>query len=52
MKEWVSQNSHPVDLFKLKYEFELKNMGKMVSDLIEKYTNYRIGEYKNYISVK
>ena len=51
MKDWVEKNSHPVDLSKLKLEFKWKDLDLMISDMVEKYTNYRMGEYKNYLKL-
>ncbi|MBF0363550.1 MAG: hypothetical protein HQK49_21195 [Oligoflexia bacterium] len=48
MKEWINNHKNNIDILNLPLRFEIKNFGLLISDLIEKYTNYRIGEYKNY----
>lgn len=48
MENWIKENRNDIDLMKLRPKFRLNDLGLLISDLIEKYTNYRIGEYKNY----
>ena len=52
MKDWVEKNSHPVDLSKLKVDFKWKDLDLIISDMVEKFTNYRMGEYKNYLKIR
>ena len=48
MAEWIRQNRNERDILALPLSFEWKNIGLALSDWIEKYSDYRIGEYKNY----
>ncbi|MBF0298426.1 MAG: hypothetical protein HQK51_06880 [Oligoflexia bacterium] len=48
MRDWIEKHKNNIDILKLPMRFEFKNLGLLFSDLIERYTNYRIGEYKNY----
>ena len=48
MKEWIEHNRNPRDILSLPRNFEWKNITLAISDFIEKYSGYRIGEYKNY----
>lgn len=48
MKEWIRKNRNTLDLRSMKMKFKLKDLGLVLSDGIEKLTNYRMGEYKNY----
>jgi glycosyltransferase involved in cell wall biosynthesis len=49
MKNWIEKNKNPIDLMSLPLSFDWNNIvGLVLSDAVEKVTNYRIGEYKNY----
>ena len=48
MGEWIRQNRNERNILSLPLAFEWKNIGLALSDWIERYSNYRIGEYKNY----
>ncbi|MBF0205362.1 MAG: hypothetical protein HQK53_00590 [Oligoflexia bacterium] len=48
MSDWISKHYNPVDILKLRIKFEWKNIGLAVSDLFEKMTGIRMGEYKGY----
>ena len=48
MDDWIRENRNERDILALPRAFEWKNIGLAVSDWIEKHSNYRIGEYKNY----
>lgn len=48
MKEWIAKNHNPIDLMSLPLSWGSNLFGLVISDTIEKYTGYRIGEYKNY----
>ena len=48
MKEWIERNRNPRDILSQPRNFEWKNIALAISDLVEKYSDYRMGEYKNY----
>ena len=48
MTEWIDKNRNPIDLMSLPLSWGSNLFGLVISDTIEKYTGYRIGEYKNY----
>ena len=48
MKNWIEKNRNAIDLMTLPLSWGSNLFGLMFTDLIEKYTGYRIGEYKNY----
>lgn len=49
LETWIKENKNPLDdIFKQKMEFPLSNIPIVLGDIIESWTNYRIGEYKNY----
>lgn len=48
MKDWILKNKNPIDLMSLPLSWGSNLFGLVVSDTIEKFTGYRIGEYKNY----
>ena len=48
MEKWVGENRNERDILSAPRSFEWKNIGLAISDWIEKYSNYRIGEYRNY----
>ncbi|MDD4974601.1 MAG: hypothetical protein PHY93_09650 [Bacteriovorax sp.] len=48
MKEWIEKNKNPIDLMSLPLSWGSNLFGLVISDTIEKFTGYRIGEYKNY----
>ncbi len=52
MKDWIEKNGNQIDFLKLKRHFEWKDIRLFLSDLIEKFLGYRIGEYKNYKVIK
>lgn len=52
MGDWIAKNKNELDILALKYQFEAKDIGLMLSDLIESLWGYRIGEYKNYKLIK
>jgi len=52
MKKWIEENKNELDILALPLEFEWKNVGLAVSDLIESLTGYRLGEYKNFIKAR
>jgi hypothetical protein len=49
MNEWIEKNRNQVDLMKMKFKFEKNTLGLAFSDLLERLTGHRIGEYKNYL---
>ena len=48
LNKWVIENTHPIDILSLPKSYLFGDWDLMVSDFIEHYTGYRIGEYKNY----
>ncbi|MBT3585451.1 MAG: hypothetical protein HN509_11140 [Halobacteriovoraceae bacterium] len=52
MQAWIEKNQNQLDVLNLPLRFEWRNFGLAFSDFVEKYTDYRIGEYKNYKLVK
>lgn len=52
MERWIKDNRNDLDLTQMKLKFHWKDTGLAVSDWIEKLTNYRLGEYKNYRLVR
>ncbi len=48
MQEWVKKNTTGMDIMKLPLKLKAHDIGLIFSDLIEKCSGYRIGEYKNY----
>jgi len=48
MRKWIEEHRNDLDIMNLKLEWNRETLGLMVSDLVEKLTDYRIGEYKNY----
>ena len=48
MEKWIEQNRNKRDILALPRTFEWKNIGLAISDWIEKHSDYRIGEYRNY----
>ena len=48
MADWIRKNRNERNILSLPLSFEWKNIGLAISDWIEKYSDYRIGEYKNY----
>lgn len=51
MSQWIEKNRDPLDLFSLPLSWGSNLPGLIFSDTIEKFTGYRIGEYKNYRSI-
>lgn len=52
MESWIAEHRNDVDVLGLPYKFQFKDVGLMISDFVEKYTNYRMGEYKNFKILK
>ena len=52
MKNWIEKNRNPIDLMSLPLSWGSNLFGLVISDYIEKFTGYRIGEYKNYKRIK
>jgi hypothetical protein len=52
MKDWIAKNSNQINIMKLKTQFEWKDLRLFLSDLVEKISGYRIGEYKNFKVIK
>lgn len=52
MKGWIETHKNNLDIKKLPFRHEWKNIGLAISDAVEKLTNYRIGEYKNFKIIK
>jgi hypothetical protein len=52
MKDWILKNSNQINIEKLKPHFEWKDLSLFLSDLVEKISGYRIGEYKNFKVIK
>ena len=52
LKDWVKENTHPINIMNLEKSYRWKDWDLMVSDFIEDITGYRIGEYKNYRLVR
>jgi hypothetical protein len=48
MKNWIEKNRNPIDLMSLPLSWGKNLFGLVISDTIEKWTGYRMGEYKNY----
>ncbi len=48
MSNWIEKNRNDIDLMSLPLSWGSNIYGLIISDTIEKYTGYRIGEYKNY----
>lgn len=51
VKPWVETNKTDLDVLKLKLIFKPKDLGLVISDMIESVTDYRMGEFKNYILI-
>ena len=49
MSDWIESNKNDIDILSFPVELEWKNVGLAISDWVEQRTNYRIGEYKNFI---
>ena len=52
MNNWIKKNSNKIDVFKLSAHYTLKDLSLFFSDLVERLTGYRIGEYKNFKVIK
>jgi len=52
MKNWIKENKNQLDLMKLKRDYRWKDLGLLLSDIVERLTGYRIGEYKNFKVIK
>lgn len=48
MNNWIAQNRNEINFEKLPMTFTFPVIGLVFSDIIEKVTNYRLGEFKNY----
>ncbi len=48
MRDWILKNSNQINIMKLKPVYEWKDLSLFFSDLVEKLSGYRIGEYKNF----
>jgi hypothetical protein len=48
MNAWIAKNRNSIDLMSLPLSFGKNIFGLVISDTIEKFTGYRLGEYKNY----
>lgn len=50
MQKWIEDNKDSIDLMSLKLDIPSyrKLLSLMFTDTIEKFTNYRLGEFKNY----
>lgn len=48
MQGWIDKHKNNVDIMALPLSFKFKDLGLVFSDAIEKITDYRIGEYKNF----
>lgn len=50
MKKWIDDNRDPIDLMSLPLHVDnwRKVISLMLTDTVERFTNYRIGEFKNY----
>ena len=48
MSDWIQKNKNPIDLMQLPLRLDKNILGLWLSDLVEKCSGYRIGEYKNY----
>lgn len=49
LTHWIEKHNNPLDdIFNSKLHFPIDNIGLMICDFVEKWTNYRLGEYKNY----
>lgn len=48
MSSWIEKNKNPIDLMSLPLSWGSNLFGLVITDTIEKFTGYRIGEYKNY----
>ncbi len=48
MTNWIEKNRNPIDLMSLPLSWGKNLFGLVISDTIEKWTGYRMGEYKNY----
>ncbi len=51
MKNWVQEHHNDLDILALPLRSEWKNVGLAISDLLERLTGYRMGEYRNYIEI-
>lgn len=52
MQNWIELHKNDIDIFSQSLTWEKDTVKCMISDLIEKLTGYRIGEYKNFILIK
>lgn len=52
MSKWINENRNDLDLNTLKPDFKWKHIRMGVSDMIERVTGHRLGEFKNYKLVK
>ena len=49
---WIQENTHDIDILNFPKSYILGDWDLMVSDFVEKLTDWRIGEFKNYRLVK
>lgn len=52
MENWIEANKNPINVLNEKIFFDFRTFGLMLSDIIERFTGLRVGEYKNYKLVK
>lgn len=48
VKSWISQNKNPKNPLEIAYNFSIKDLRLIISDIIESLTGWRIGEYKGF----
>ena len=48
MENWIKENRNDLNIMKLKLNTNWKEAGLILSDYFERFTGYRIGEYKNF----
>lgn len=51
MKGWIEKHRNELDILSLPMRFEWKNIGLAAGDLLERLTDYRMGEYRNYVEI-
>jgi hypothetical protein len=48
MSQWIEEHRNDLTIESMESDFHLKHIGMAISDLIERLTGYRMGEFKNY----
>jgi hypothetical protein len=48
MSQWIEEHRNDLTIESMESDFHLKHIGMAISDFIERFTGYRMGEFKNY----